>query len=236
MAKSDEEKKPGRAIIGETPDKELIIKEDDTGKTYVYMPVDKAEQLEKLKKDKENIEKEKQRIEKERAEKGNIMVDENTGKLETKIAKLEAKLANDEKAKYDKFLEGLAQKVDKACDEIGGCRKDIGDLRGRIDKDKEKVEKDNKETCVGLDCIKKDLKAGQDRLSKLDKLDNIDVSKLGKLDQLDKLDLHDCPECNKKIVPFYPEPSNYCPNCGKTMSWLEDDGKPLKSWHPPWKK
>ena len=220
MAKSDEDKKPGRSVVGETADKELIIKEDDTGKAYVYMPVEKAERLEKLRKEKDN--------EKGRAEKGNNMADENTGKLETKIAKLEAKLANDEKAKYDKFLESLAQKVDNVCTEVGGCRKDIGDLKSRIDKDKDRVEKDSKETCVGLDCIKKDLKAGQDKLSKLEKLE--------KLDQLDKLDLYDCPECNKKAVPFFPEPANYCPHCGKPAQWLGDDGKPLKGWNPPWKK
>lgn len=171
--------------------------------------------------------------------KGNVMADENTTKLETKIAKLEAKLANDEKAKYDKFLESLAQKVDNVCTEVGGCRKDIGDLKSKIDKDKEKIEKDSKETCVGLDCIKKDLKAGQEKLSrldKLDKLDKMDISKLDKMDKLDRFELFDCPECNKKIVPLYPEPSNYCPHCGKPAQWLDDDGKPLKGWNPPWKK
>jgi hypothetical protein len=232
MAKSldDSEKKPGRAIIGETPDKELIIKEDDTGKTYVYMPVDKAEQLEKLRKEKE-------RAEKEGTGKGNIMVDENTTKLESKVAKLEAKLANDERAKYDKFLEGLAQKVDNVCTEVGGCRKDIGELRGRIDKDKERVEKDSKETCVGLDCLKKELKSGQEKLNKLDKFDKFDSSKLEKLDKLDRLELYDCPECNEKTVPFFPRPANYCPNCGKPAQWLEDDGKtPLKGWKSVWKK
>lgn len=244
MAKSDEEHKPDRIMIGETPDKEPIVKEQSTGKTFIFMTTEKAEELEKLKKDKENIEKEKEKIEKERIEKekgkGNIMADEkDVSKLMTEIAELKADAKNQKQAKYDKFLEGLAQKVDNVCTEVGGCRKDIGELKGRIDKDKERTEKDNKETCVGLDCIKKELKVGSDKLSKLEKLDkfdNIDVSKLGKLDKLDKLDLYDCPECNEKTVPLYPKPANYCPNCGKPTQWLEDDGKPLKNWHPPWKK
>ena len=216
-----EGKKPDRVMIGETPDGETIIKEESTGSTFVIMPTEKVDKLEKLRKEKEK-EKEKE------IGKGIVMADENSVKLESKIAKLEAKLANDEKAKYDKFLESLAQKVDNVCTEVGGCRKDIGDLKSRIDKDKDRVEKDSKETCVGLDCIKKDLKAGQDKLSKLEKLE--------KLDQLDKLDLYDCPECNKKAVPFFPEPANYCPHCGKPAQWLGDDGKPLKGWNPPWKK
>jgi predicted RNase H-like nuclease (RuvC/YqgF family) len=239
MAKSEDEHKPDRIMIGETPDKEPIVKEQSTGKTFIFMATEKAEQLEKLKKEKER-EKEKQK-EKE-TEKGevNIMADEkDVSKLMTEIAELKADAKNKEKAKYDKFLEGLAQKVDNVCDEVGGCRKDISDLKGRFDENKGKVEKDSKDTCVGLDCIKKDLKAGHEKLSKLEKLDkfdNIDVSKLGKLDKLDRLELYDCPECNKKAVPLWPEPANYCPNCGKPASWLEDDGKPLKNWHPPWKK
>lgn len=237
-----EGKKIDRVMIGETPYGEPIIKEESTGKTFIYMPTEKADTLEKLRIEREKEQEQGKKKEQEKGkekEKGKFMTDENTTKLESKIAKLEAKLASDEKAKYDKLMEGLIQKVDTACTEIGGCRKDIGDLRSRIDKDKEKVEKDSKDTCVGLDCIKKDLKAGQEKLSKLEKLDKLDKisdSRFEKLDKLDRLELYDCPECNKKIVPLYPEPANYCPSCGKPAAWLEDDGKPLKSWHPPWKK
>lgn len=208
MAKSSDSE-INRVKIGETSDKEPIVQEEQTGKTFVYMNMEKAEQFEKLRKEKE---------------KANMADEKDVSKLMTEIAELKADAKNKEKAKYDKFLEGLAQKVDNVCTEVGGCRKDIGDLKSRIEKDKEKTEKDSKETCVGLDCVKNSLKELK-----------TDTGKLTKLDQLDKLDLYDCPECNRKIVPLFPEPANYCPGCGKTMSWLEDDGKPLKSWHPPWK-
>lgn len=101
MAKSEDEHKPDRVMIGETADKEPIVKEQSTGKTFIFMATEKAEQLEKLKKEKE-IEKEKQKEKEIGKGKVNIMTDENTTKLESKIAKLEAKLANDEKNKYDR--------------------------------------------------------------------------------------------------------------------------------------
>lgn len=65
-----------------------------------------------------------------------------------------------------------------------------------------------KETCEGIDCLKKDIK---------------------------KQELVECPECGKNSVPYK---SSYCPDCGvKISSWTEEDGiTPLKFWKPTWAK
>lgn len=161
------------------------------------------------------------------------MAGEDISDVRAELAGLKANIKNKEKSEYTDFLkgitqkvEGLTQKVDGACTEIGGCRKDITALGSRFDKEttfmKEKSEKENKETCVGFDCVKNSLKELKVDTGKLDKLD---LGKLGKLDKLDYLDLHDCPFCEKKVVPIFPSPADFCPGCGKPLKglWSTDE-------------
>lgn len=116
-------------------------------------------------------------------------------------------LSEDNKEK----LKSLEQKFEKdrteIKNEIGSRVGELGNRFGELGNKFGTVESKLKETCDGIDCIKKDLK---------------------------RFELTECPECNKIVVPAR---SSYCPECGsKIQKWYDDTGNEIKTWKPNWKK
>jgi len=138
--------------------------------------------------------------------------------------------------KYDKLFEEMSKKVNEACTGIDCLKEDVKKLQHNHDSKIEELKKNHdnkldklrdlnmdlgskfekdylpkvKESCEGLECLKKDLK-------------KISEGKLAV-----------CDSCGQEAVPYL---GSYCSSCGeKIQGWNDDQGEPIKAWKPTWGK